>query len=140
MLCLLALGIPVAFAQEDINKCMQDKECLLMMQQLEKAFRDNSIDIKKLEVMYAKLHLTYENKKNLYTNVKKSMTKKEFTALENAIAESKDWHQAFVGDMDIAIANYDKDELGDLVFAIGDLKEPIEKAYTSAKKIRKLVS
>ena len=66
VLCLLALGMPIAFAaaaQENTNQCMQDIECLLMVQQLEKAFRDNSIEIKNLEVLYTKLHLVYEKKK-----------------------------------------------------------------------------
>lgn len=139
VLCLLALGMPAAFASDDESQCMQDKECLAMVEKLEKEFRDNSIEIKRLEALYTKLQLVFDKKKNLYSIAKKNMIETELTALENAILESKDWHQAFLADMNNAVAVYDKDELEDLLYAIGDLKEPIGKAYTQMIKVRKLL-
>ena len=136
---LLVVSMPFVAAASENNKCMKINECSKMAKQLRKEFADNAAKIKNLEKIEHKLEKEFDKKKAMYTGVKKAMIKNELLQLHSAIVEAKDWHNAFMNDYKTAYMHVDINELGDLLFCISDLNEPIDKAEGNIKKLQELL-
>ncbi|MFH1439358.1 MAG: hypothetical protein ABIG89_02250 [Candidatus Woesearchaeota archaeon] len=128
-----------ASATDNADICYKDDECNKLVGNIYDVTYAQNKEVKILYQLYSRLRYMALKKSKSMTSSEKKTVYTKLTKLYNKIYETDNWVKILEFDANVAINNYDKNELGDVYNAIYDPWEEIETAYEMINELMELL-